>query len=44
MIWLINTYLKELSCVLITVVDSDATAENAYIETDTEIGREHREA
>ena len=36
------TYLEELSCVLITVVDANATAENANIEANSEVTREHR--
>ena len=42
-LWL-SKVAKELSCVLITVVDADASAENANVQTNSEVPRKHGEA
>ena len=36
-------YVKELSCVLIAVINADATSENSNVETDAEVRWQHWE-
>jgi hypothetical protein len=35
-------YIEELASIFITVVDSNASAEDAYVQTNSEIGGEQR--
>jgi hypothetical protein len=43
-IMLIFTYFKELSCVIVAVVDTDAATKDADIEANSEISWKHWEA